>query len=142
MKIFFNSEGGIFMRRIFSYLYYAGCIAFVLCLGLLENGMQEAFSTFSFSSMVPFFGLLFLLGAFVWLKRFVHLSPLEILLCDVVCVLAFLILSPLLPFLGVSILPLSIYTSDLIMFFSFAFLGYFLADTVSAVVTLVKQPKA
>ena len=129
------------MRRIFSYLYYAGCIAFVLCLGLLENGMQEAFSTFSFSSMVPFFGLLFLLGAFVWLKRFVHLSPLEILLCDVVCVLAFLILSPLLPFLGVSILPLSIYTSDLIMFFSFAFLGYFLADTVSAVVTLVKQPK-
>lgn len=130
------------MRRIFSYLYYAGCIAFVLCLGLLENRMQEAFSTFSFSSMVPFFGLLFLLGAFVWLKRFVHLSPLEILLCDVVCVLAFLILSPLLPFLGVSILPLSIYTSDLIMFFSFAFLGYFLADTVSAVVTLVKQPKA
>lgn len=132
------------MKRFLGYLYYVILLIFPPSLSLLNESMQDMVKhTFNpLSSAVISICLLIAFGAFVWLKRFVQLSLIETLVCDIVCVVAFFLMSPIPLFFGlVSLTPATSAVSNYAFFFLLAALGYFLVDLIATIVALVHQKK-
>lgn len=132
------------MKRLFGYLYY---VILLLCppgLSLLNESMQDMLNrTFNpLPSAMASICLLIVFGAFVWLKRFVHLALVETLVCDAVCVVAFFLMSPIPLFLGW--IPLNSFTSavsNYAFFFLLVAFGYFFVDLIATIAALVRQKK-
>ncbi|CZT55914.1 hypothetical protein [Solibaculum mannosilyticum] len=132
------------MKRLLSYLYY---VILLLCppgLSLLNELMQDILKrTFNvFPSVMVSVCSLVAFGAFVWLKRFVHLSLVETLICDAACMVVFFLMSPIPLFFGWT--PLNSFTSTVsnyAFFFLFVAFGYFFIDLIATIVALVRQKK-